>query len=540
MTRSDGTGEADAGFAAAAPVLPGCHPDPSVCRVGDDHYLITSTFEYFPGIPVFHSRDLLHWRPIGHVLDRTSQVDLGPVASSQGIFAATIRHHEGRFWVITTLVGGAGGTGRNGTFAVHATDPAGPWSDPVWLDDAPGIDPSLFFDDDGRAWCTGTRLAEPGEWEGQTDVWLREFDPVAIALTGPEHLLWRGALHGAVWAEGPHLYKADGRYYLLAAEGGTEHRHAVSVARADHVTGPWTGNPANPVFTHRHLGRDFPVVGVGHADLVHTAAGEWWAVLLGSRPYGGYHPNLGRETFLVPVTWEDGWPVFAPGVGTTLGPFRRPRTTGPAGEPYEEPVRDDFDGPALRPSWNQVRTGAPFWSLTARPGSLRLPLGPASLADTATPCFLGRRQQHQQVSVSALFDVAPRTPGEWAGLAVRQSEADHLVLAVAGDGRGGRRVLAAVREHGAQRIVAEAPLPEGPVVLRIHAEGQRYGLRYAPAGAGAGPRETELAVVDGGFLSSPRAGGFLGVWLGPYATAHGAASATAADVDWFDYQPLTA
>ncbi|MGW3245429.1 glycoside hydrolase family 43 protein [Streptomyces sp. NPDC001070] len=533
MILPEGTGEA--ARSVANPVLPGCHPDPSVCRVGADHYLITSTFEYFPGIPVFHSRDLVHWRRIGHVLDRPSQVDLGSVASSEGIFAATIRHHAGRFYVITTLVGG---TGRGGTFVVTATDPAGPWSDPVWLDDAPGIDPSLFFDDDGRAWCTGTRLAEPGEWEGQTDVWLREFDVEAMALTGPEHLLWRGALHGAVWAEGPHLYKVDGRYYLLAAEGGTEHRHAVSAARADHVTGPYTGNPANPVFTHRHLGRDFPVVGVGHADLVRTAAGEWWAVLLGSRPYGGYHPNLGRETFLVPVSWEDGWPLFAPGAGTTLGPFRPPVTGGPADEPHPEPVRDDFDGPELRTHWNQVRTGEPFWSLTERPGSLRLPLGPATLADVGTPCFLGRRQQHQDVSVSAILDVAPREPQEWAGLAVRQSEADHLVLAVAGDGHGGRRVLAARRAGGRQRIVAEAPLPPGPVVLRIHAEGQRYGLRYLPAGA-ADTAELELAAVDGGFLSSPRAGGFLGVWLGPYATAHGAHSTTVAGVDWFDYRPLT-
>lgn len=383
MSLPEGTGEAAVSTANVAnPVLPGCHPDPSVCRVGADFYLVTSTFEYFPGIPVFHSRDLVHWRPVGHVLDRPSQVDLGTVASSEGIFAATIRHHRGRFYVVTTLVGGSG---RGGTFVVSATDPAGPWSDPVWLDDAPGIDPSLFFDDDGRAWCTGTRLAEPGEWEGQTDVWLREFDTAALTLTGPEHLLWRGALHGAVWAEGPHLYKVDGRYYLLAAEGGTEHGHAVSVARADHVTGPYTGNPANPVFTHRHLGRDFPVVGVGHADLVRTAEGQWWAVLLGSRPYGGYHPNLGRETFLVPVRWEDGWPLFAPGAGTTLGPFRPPAVARPSGGPHPDPVRDDFDGPRLDPRWNQVRTAEPFWSLTARPGALRLPLGPATLAEVGTP-----------------------------------------------------------------------------------------------------------------------------------------------------------
>ena len=337
---------------ACNPVLPGCYPDPSICRVGDDYYLVTSSFEYFPGLPVFHSHDLVHWRQLGHAIDRAEQLDLSEVPSSGGLFAATLRHHDGVFYLVNTLVhAGAGVPGGN--FLLTALDPAGPWSDPVWLDDADGIDPSLFFDDDGRAWYVGTRPSPEPAWDGQTDVWLRELDLSSLRLTGPERVLWHGALLGAVWAEGPHLYKVDGRYYLLAAEGGTAHHHAVSVARADEVTGPYVGNPANPVLTHRHLGRDHPIVGTGHADLVQLPDGGWWAVVLAMRPYGGYHYNLGRETFVVPVVWQDGWPVFAPGTGQVTACVVPPPL---APHPWSaQPARDEFRRPDLDLRWNALR-----------------------------------------------------------------------------------------------------------------------------------------------------------------------------------------
>ncbi|MHA7134305.1 glycoside hydrolase family 43 protein [Oerskovia turbata] len=603
------------------PVLPGTHPDPSVCRVPgvagapDDYYLVTSTFEHFPGLPVFHSHDLVTWTQVGHAIHRRDQVDLGSVPSSGGLYAATIRHHDGTFHIVTTLVHTRG---QGGHLLVTATDPAGPWSDPVWLD-GDGIDPSLFFDDqpDGtaRVWLTATRLADPGEWDQQTEVWLRELDLAAGALVGPERVLWTGALHGAVWAEGPHLYRVGDHYYLLASEGGTEHRHAVSVARADAVTGPYTGNPANPVLTHRHLGRDFPVVGVGHADLVETAAGEWWMVLLGSRPYGGYFPNLGRETFLAPVVWEGGWPVVAPGVGHVAGAFprpdvgARPRGAGipPAGvgsgdarpaadvatsvdgprsdepgrvdvtvplggpDPAARPgrgdtagavvVRETFDasrGDALGLSWNQVRTGDRFWSLTERPGRLRLALLPATLSDVATPAFLGRRQQHKDMSLTVRLDLDPAGPDEWAGLAARQSE-DAWIAAVVtraapaaasagapgdgraplapdGTGRRGREVLVVERFGGAEKVVGRAPLgplglAEGPVDVALRAVGQRYAFGVETAHG-----FHEVATVHGGRLSSPEAGGFLGVWVGVYATARGMRTATVADVERVEYR----
>lgn len=549
----------------ANPVLSGCHPDPSVCRVGADYYLVTSTFEYWPGLPIFHSRDLVNWTPIGHAIDRPDQVDLSTVPSSGGLFAATIRHHDGLFFVTCTLVHGQG---RRGNFVLTASDPAGPWSDPFWLDEAPGIDPSVFFDDDGRAWLTGTRLAEPGLWPGQTDVWLRELrierDPVAITVVDEEHLVWRGALQGAVWAEGPHLYRVDGRYYLLAAEGGTEYDHAVSVAVADVVTGPYVGNPANPVLTHRHLGRSFSVTGVGHADLVEHTDGTWWAVALGSRPVGasGAQP-LGRETFLVPVEWQGGWPVFAPGVGHIAARFEAPSVARPAvAEPGTARLSTRRISPALPAPWKFVRTTSESRAVfSSGPDAFDLVPRPVTLADVSAPTFVARRQQHHRAAFEATFTC-------WfdadtvAGLAVRQSESEWISLSigpVAGPGpvhrenpversddaggfvhagpdagavdltlaltltltecRGGVEHILAQRSIRVPASV-ERPDPAVTVFVETCDGGYSFGARVSEARLPASPSSesaVHFADVDGTFLTSPFAGGFLGLWLGVFA-----------------------
>src|SRR4051794_2151987 len=352
------------------PVLPGFNPDPSICRLGTDHYLVTSTFEYFPGLPVYHSRDLVHWRPVGHVLDRPEQLDLDGVPPSGGLYAPTIRHHDGTWYVVCTLVDTPG---RSGTFVVTASSPTGPWSDPVFLPQAEGFDPSLFFDDDGTAWFTAARPTDPAA--GLTEIFLQRFDPQALALVGEQHVLWAGALVGATWAEAPHLYKVDGRYLLVIAEGGTDREHAITVARSYLITGPYLGSPRNPVFTHRHLGRQAPVQAAGHADLVELADGSWWAVMLAIRPTGGGFHNLGRETFLAPVVWEDGWPVIAPGVGR-LEPSGPGPDLPPSPWPRPDP-RDDFDAATPGPGWLMLRTPRqPWFSLTERPGHLRLRLRP--------------------------------------------------------------------------------------------------------------------------------------------------------------------
>lgn len=500
------------------PVLAGYHPDPSICRVDDDFYLVTSSFEWFPGLPVFHSRDLVHWRPLGHALDRPSQLPLDGVRSSGGLYAPTLRFHDGTFYLVCTLVDG---TSWSGHFVVTATDPAGPWSDPHRLD-GEGIDPSLFFDDDGRAWLTATRTT--GRYEGHTEIWMREFDPARLCLIGDEHVIWDGAVKGAIWSEASHLYKVGGRYLLLTAEGGTAQDHAVMAARADRVTGPYAGDPRNPVLTHRHLGLGHPIVAAGHADLVETPGGEWWAVLLAMRPYGGHFSNLGRETFLAPVRWEDGWPVAGPVEASHPAPGL-PAHPWPA-----EPVCDQFDAPDLAPCWNVPRTPRErWWSLTERPGHLRLRLRPESLAEPANPSFVGRRQQHADFAAFAALDFTPRGDHEQAGLALVQNEDHHLLLVVTANGL---RVIR--REGGADTLLAERPVPPGRLFLGIEARGQSYQPRFAGE---PGRWEPIGGPVDGRLLSPEVAGGFTGAYAGVYASSNGHPSDNVADFDWFEYGP---
>ncbi len=514
------------------PILPGTYPDPSICRVGDDYYLVTSTFEYFPGLPVFHSRDLATWTQIGHVIDRDGMLDFDGIASSGGLYAPTIRHHDGLFWVVCTLVDrrdGAQDGGPSGNFIVTAADPAGPWSDPVWIDEG-GIDPSLFFDDDGRAWMHGTRLAADPEWFHQTEVWLRELDVTSMRLTGPEHVLWTGALRGAVWAEGPHLYKIDGTYYLLAAEAGTEFHHAISVARAETVTGPYEGCKGNPVLTHRHLGRGEPVVGVGHADLVQGPDGSWWAVLLAMRTYGGYHYNLGRETHLVPVVWEDGWPVFAPGQGRVPTAVEVPFADAAAVRSAPQAVTG---GPVLPGDvrWTTLRRPAALFA-TSHGDGWELRVRPETLTDPRTPSFLGLRQQHQDVDVSVRLTTDGLGVGEEAGLAIRQSEKDHVTF-TATPSDGTVTVRATHTRGGVAHVLGEVTTTaRGPLGLAIEARGQDYTLVLDD-----GTRRRIVAVADGRTLDTVAAGGFLGLWMGLYATSNGTPSAATVSFERVEYVP---
>lgn len=510
------------------PVLPGCHPDPSICRVGQDYYLVTSTFEYFPGLPVFHSTDLAHWDLVGHVVSRPDQLDYDGIASSGGLYAPTLRHHDGLFWVVCTLVD-QNDPGRGGNFLMTASDPAGPWSDPVWLE-AEGIDPSVFFDEDGRVWLHGTRRAREPQWHDQTEVWLREYDPGLKVLVGPEQVIWTGAVLGAVWAEGPHLYKVDGTYYLLAAEGGTEIHHAVCTARSSAVTGPYEGCRGNPVFTHRHLGREADVVGAGHADLVQAADGSWWAVLLAMRRYGGYHYPLGRETFLVPVSWEDGWPVFAPGVGRIPEEVEVPFATyGPVGT-----VPGGGGGLVLPDDlrWTSLRGPAADFA-SPRGDGFSVRLTPDSLADPRTPAFLGLRQQHRRLDFLVTLR-APLAPGEEAGLAVRQSERDHVRLAVLTAPGGAVVVRAIHRRAGVEEVLGEVGLGVAvgaPLHLAVRVRDEDYTLTVS---TGEAP-DTYVATADGRQLDSVATGGFLGLWLGVYGSSAGAASSTVLEVDRVEY-----
>lgn len=517
------------------PILPGCYPDPSICRVGDDYYLVTSTFAYFPGLPIFHSRDLVNWRQIGHVLDRSSQLPLQDVHPACGLYAPTIRYSNGVFYIINTLV--AGKT-QQGNFIVTATDPAGPWSEPYWLEDVPGIDPSLFFDDDGRAWFVANRMAEPSQYEGHTEIWLSEIDIANMRLIGDTYRLWDGALKQAIWAESPHIYKINDWYYLMIAEGGTAHDHAVTIARSKSITGPYQPNPRNPILTHRHLGLDYPIVGTGHADLVETQTGEWWMVCLAMRPYGGYYYNLGRETFLVPLRWEEGWPVVSPGSGRVE--FSYPAPNLPEHPWPAAPTRDDFDAPALAQQWTFLRTPPEpaFWSVGERPGFLRLRLRPQHLSEQTNPSFVGRRQQHIYFWVQAALEFTPQSADECAGIALMQNDQFYFAFVVTA-GTGAEPVVRLVKHaQGQDEILAEQPIPyghdvnTGQLYLKVTAHEQSYNFYVASE-----PEKWRIVAedIDGRILSTPVAGGFTGAWVAMYASSNGQPSTNYADFDWFEY-----
>ncbi len=530
------------------PVLPGFYPDPSICRVGGDFYLVNSTFAYVPGIPVHTSRDLAHWRQIGNVLDRAEQLDLAGAGVSRGLFAPSIRWHDGVFYVLCTNVD------NGGNFIVSARDPAGPWSNPVWLRDAPGIDPSIFFDDDGRVWYVGNRPVSPepayfGEWE----IWIRELDFPALRAAledsangnSPERSwfkgdalpVWRGALRDAVWPEGPRLFRKDGFCYLMIAEGGTGPDHAVTIARAERVEGPWTGKPANPILTHRHLGLDAAIVNVGHADLVDDGRGGWWMVLLAQRPYGGRFSNLGRETFIVPVSWEEGWPLPCPGRGVVELSYPSP-LAGAESASVIASACEHFDSASLPFHWLTLRTPHDrAFSLSARPGWLRLPARAETLRGKGSVSFAGRRQQHKSWRVSALFDFSPQNR-ESAGIALIQSEDYQYRFEIALDdgASGGRCVARVVRAAGGpDETVAMVPVSAGRVCLTVVALGQ--DLSFFANEPGAAPRAA-AEHLDARILSTEVAGGFVGTIIGAFASGNGTDGGNAADVDWFEYLGL--
>lgn len=523
------------------PILSGFHPDPSICRVGDDYFLVTSSFEYFPGLPLFQSRDLVHWRQVGHILERQSQMPGRCPGPSGGIFAPTLRFHEGVFYLITTNIGGGG------NFVVTATDPSGPWSDPFWIEGAEGIDPSLFFDDDGRCWYVGNGNPVQSLYEGHHTIWLQEFDNRAMRLVGEKQIIVDGGsdiTKQPIWIEGPHLYKNDSRYYLLAAEGGTAEDHSVVVFRSDSITGPYESFQGNPILTNRDLdpSRADPITCTGHADLVQTQAGEWWIVLLACRPYPPGEENdcrLGRETFLAPVAWQDGWPVTADGTGHLASAYAMPDLpVHPWVDGYglgELHWHDDFAGASLRPEWNQIGPPEEIWhSLAVRPGFLHLSPRPQRLTGLGQPSFLGIRQRHQAFTAETTLEFHPAAEGDAAGLVVMQNRRGFYALdCVQISGQIHLRLIKQAPENGnAAEFRAETRLAGGKVSLRVEVQSGSYVFSYAEADGAWRRLHSEEDVT---VLSTRRAGGFVGAYIGLYATSQAAASSGTADFDGFTY-----
>jgi len=505
------------------PVLPGFHPDPTVCRVGETFYLATSSFEFVPGVPLYRSDTLVDWEPIGHVLTRDSQLDTRDARSSGAIFAPTLRHRDGTVYLTTTDTSGGG------HFVVTADDPAGEWSDPVFVD-APGIDPDLFWDGDTPYFTYFTGDPDRGIEQAEIDL-----DTGAL---GEPRTIWTGL--DDPYAEAPHLYERDGTYYLVVAEGGTHTGHSVVVARSDDPTGPFEPAPENPILTHRTRFQ-YDVHAVGHADLVTDADGNWWLVCLGIRPHSGFPGwhHLGRETFLAPVTWDDGWPVVPGGElpgelpadlpeshelpgGHDAPGNHDPHGDAPVGD--RSPVRhtdtDFADGRGVEWFWRRTPDRDRY---AFTDDGLVLSGGPETLSEQGTTGIY-RRQTDFDCRVRADLDFDP-APGDEAGIALVMDEQHHYSVGVVG---GEREAVVRLRIGDAAEVTARTQVGEH-VTLGIDAETERY--RFLVDGK-------ELADARSKYLATEVAGGFTGVVVGPYATGNGEAADSSALFERFVYEPV--
>ena len=497
-------------------------------KVDADYYLVNSSFTHYPGIPIFHSRDLINWTQIGNVIDRPDMLDFSGLTVSRGVFAPTIEFHGGVFYVINTCVD------CGGNFVVTATDPAGPWSDPIWLPHIGGIDPSLFFDEDGKVYILNNDAPE-GEprYEGHRAVWIREVDAQTFEPVSDAVVAVNGGLdlsEQPVWIEGPHLYKVDGKYVLSAAEGGTGPQHSQVILIAKSPLGPFTPHPDNPILTQRDLPEDRaePITSVGHADFTQDSEGNWWAVFLGTRPYQGNEYNTGRETFLMPVSWDNGIPrITKPG---DVIPHVIDRPALPAQPKAPLPLTgnftytDEFEEEVLPLHWLTVRIPAQK-AYRLENGELVLEARADGVGSPGQPSFLARRQQHTNAEAYTEVSFVPEDSDDEAGIAAFQNDAAYyaLGLSMSEDGKAivrlRKRAGDATDKDG--EIVAEVPAaaPLGASLkLRIVSRGPEIDFYQAARGD---DWEPVALGEDSTILSTEKAGGFVGTLLGVYAQSAG-------------------
>ena len=515
------------------PVLPGFHADPSVCRAGDDFYLVNSTFQYFPGVPVFHSKDLIHWEQIGNCLTRPSQFDLTGLYkldkpelgwTNAGVYATTIRENKGRLYMVTTVFP------SRRHFYVWTDNPAGEWSEPIVIDFAIGsCDPTLFFEGDKCYFL----------WK-EGDIKICEIDVETGKKIGEIHHLGTGL--GGRYPEGPHIYKKDGYYYMMLAEGGTEHGHQVNILRSRNLFGPYEPNPANPILSHFNMAmQNSEIQGLGHADLVQAPDSTWWMICLGYRTSGYLLHVMGRETMLAPVRWDKNeWPVVN-GNGTLSTDMRCP--TLPQVPMPHDPVREEFnyikrDVPADSYSaiglpWGWHSIGNPdmsCYSLKERKGWLRLKPTTTTLDEATSPTFVARRQTEKVFSATTLLDASHLGEGMQAGITAYAAPLNHYDVIV--ERRDGRLYAKSKIRLGEIAHNSTIELKGDKVYLRISSDAAYYYLQVSDDGENF----QTLQKMDFRYLTTEVIGGFTGVMLGVFTQATSPKSKMYADFDWFEYK----
>ena len=500
------------------PILAGFYPDPSVCRVGDTYYLVNSSFTFFPGVPLSTSKDLVNWTPAGHVLDRPSQVPLKGQRVSGGIYAPAIRYNKKNktFYMITTNVGA-------GNFYVKTKDPSKGWSEPIYLRKIDGIDPSFFFDDNGKGYIVhNAPVVGKDDYSGQRAIRLFEFDVKGDSIKGDFKEILRGGTHvqkNPIWIEGPHLFKKDKYYYLMCAEGGTGAWHSEVILRAKNPMGPWEECPNNPILTQRtglDPNRKDPVSSAGHADLVEDGKGNWWAVFLACRPYEQDMYNTGRDTYLLPVTWNDGWPeilakntpISSVGEKAGLKPAEKNEFSG------NFSYTDNFE--SFNNRWMFLRDYVPFIDKeNKQEKGMKFKLLPGNIYQREPMSALWVRQQHGTFTAETSLDFTPRNDKDIAGIALLQKEDYNMVL-----GKtmlNGKLAITLTRAEKNNALIASAFIKPGKLRLKVEGHDRYYDFYYAEEG---GDWQLLAKGVDASNLSTQKSGGFLGACIGLYASSN--------------------
>ncbi|WP_460670844.1 glycoside hydrolase family 43 protein [Larkinella ripae] len=522
------------------PILTGFYPDPSIVRVGTDYYLVTSTFSYFPGIPVFHSRDLKNWKQIGNVIDRPSQMDFLGEPLTRGLFAPAISYYKGTYYLTCTDID------HDGNFVVTARNPAGPWSDPVKIPQVRGIDPSIYFDEEtGKAYILYNSEAPDHKplYSGHRTIRMYEFDYQNLKVVGEEKQLVNGGVDLSkkpVWIEAPHILKRNGWYYLYAAEGGTSVNHSEVVLRSREVWGPYVPFEGNPILTQRGLPADRKdaITSAGHAQFVEGPDGKMYSIFLAVRPYEGDYYNTGRETFIAPVTWTNDWPMIEHGEKaisyTYPVNYKEVQQKGALPQSGNFAYTLTFDK-ELDPTLLFMRTlDKTGYSLSKNRG-LTLNLKPETVMDLGHPAFIGKRQQHLYSTAETELSFTPKTDKEKAGLIILQDEGHFYWLCQSRSQE--KDVLQLYKSKPRTKeleLLTEVPLTAktGKVGLRISSQGDTYQFHFSTDAKNWTLLKDK---VDAKFLSSKVAGSFIGCLYGMYATSSGEASTNSASFRYLKY-----
>ena len=532
------------------PIINGGYPDPSIVRVDDDFYIVNSSFEYFPALPVHHSKDLVNWELIGYGIDRPSQgtgkVNLYDVQQQGGIHAPSIRYHDGLFYIVTTNVYSPVDKSKPTemvNFILTAKNPAGPWSDPYVIEGAPGIDPDIFFDDNGKVWFVGTHDTGNPNKNGIGEIWIQELDLNNWKLKGQRHSIWRGACGGCC-VEGPHIYKQYGRYYLMVAEGGTSYNHAVMIASSENIEGPYDSNPKNPILTSRHLSNNNWVHSTGHADLVQLKDKRWYMVSLGIRNEMDSTSNMGRETHLMPVVWEEAWdnwvevekgrwepviikwPVVAPNTGkverNTSIPFLEKKQN------INYSFYDDFTSSKLDLQWNFRRVPREnTYELNSKNKTLKLNLSPESFELRSQYNLMGFRQKETEFEYSSSMNFKPKKNFSEAGLSIFSQDDNYINFTVKKHNNKTLLNLSVKPRDQKLDIIKSIPLKYNEnIILKIVSKDNKYIYYYSLDDGNSFDVFTETGA------NLVLCKGYIGTNLGLYASSNGYKTKEYAEFEW--------